>query len=335
MHNIVKLPNNEREALFRNTSQKMNLHEAIIEKDFWVCFSLDYLFHQNKWKDAFTFKGGTSLSKAYGLINRFSEDIDLILDWRLLGFDLEEPWQTRSNSKQDAFNKQANQLASSFLKLELLPVMKSDLSTMLGLNADCFINEDDPQTINFNYPHIYNSEAILQTIRLEIGALAAWSPARKTQITSYAAEQYKNIFAQPSTEILTVLPERTFWEKVTILHHEANRPKMSLTPQRYSRHYYDLHCMAHSDVKDLAFEDIKLLEKVVDFKRKFYPRGWAKYEEAKPGTLKLIPSEGTIEALRADYDNMREMMFGEYPTFDEIMETMKILEHEINQGGQR
>lgn len=100
MYSIARLPEDERRILFRNTAQKMGMNEAIIEKDFWVCLTLDYLFHRCKWKDVFTFKGGTSLSKCYGLITRFSEDIDLILDWRAIGYSLNEPWEERSNTKQ-------------------------------------------------------------------------------------------------------------------------------------------------------------------------------------------------------------------------------------------
>ena len=92
MYTIAKLPTDERRILFRNTAQKFGINEAIIEKDYWVCLTLDYLFHICKWKDVFTFKGGTSLSKAFNLISRFSEDIDLILDWRVLGFNMDEPW---------------------------------------------------------------------------------------------------------------------------------------------------------------------------------------------------------------------------------------------------
>lgn len=107
MYELIKQPSNQRQVVFRNTAQKTGLHEAIIEKDFWVCLTLDYLFHKCPWAKAFTFKGGTSLSKCYGLIQRFSEDIDLILDWRVLGYGLNEPWAERSNTKQDAFNKEA------------------------------------------------------------------------------------------------------------------------------------------------------------------------------------------------------------------------------------
>ena len=86
MRNIARLSDNDRRELFRNTADKMGLNDAIVEKDFWVCFTLDFLFHRSPWKESITFKGGTSLSKAFHLISRFSEDIDLILDWRVLGY---------------------------------------------------------------------------------------------------------------------------------------------------------------------------------------------------------------------------------------------------------
>jgi hypothetical protein len=99
MFSILNLSEEERRTLFRNTAQKMGVHEAIIEKDFWVCFVLEYLFHQSRFKNHLIFKGGTSLSKCFGLIRRFSEDIDLILDWRILGYEKSEPWAERSKTK--------------------------------------------------------------------------------------------------------------------------------------------------------------------------------------------------------------------------------------------
>ncbi len=93
MRKIAVIEAKEREALFRNTAAKMGVSEAVIEKDFWVCYMLDYLFHRCAWKNSLAFKGGTSLSKAYNLIKRFSEDIDLILDWRVLGYGTDEPWE--------------------------------------------------------------------------------------------------------------------------------------------------------------------------------------------------------------------------------------------------
>ena len=128
MRNVARLTENDRRELFRNTADKMGLNDAIVEKDFWVCFTLDYLFHRSPWKDVITFKGGTSLSKAFNLISRFSEDIDLILDWRILGYGKDEPWEKRSNTKQDAFNKEANARAEAFLAEQFCPKIKAEIS---------------------------------------------------------------------------------------------------------------------------------------------------------------------------------------------------------------
>lgn len=330
MNKVAKLSNDERQILFRNTSQKIGIHEAIIEKDFWVCFMLDYLFHKCKWKDAFTFKGGTSLSKCYNLIKRFSEDIDLILDWRVLGYSKDEPWIDRSNTKQDRFNKEANERAEVFIEEQLLPVIIADISEILGEQANLYIDDSDRQTICFAYPKIFNNEGILQIIRMEIGALAAWTPSKEKVISPYVTEIYPHVFEQPETTILTAAAERTFWEKVTILHHEANRPENLDMPKRYSRHYYDLYCIAHSENKIEAFNNLELLKKVVEFKMKFYPRKWARYEDAIPGTIKLMPPSYRIAELEKDYISMSEMMFGEYPTFVELVRYIEELEKEIN-----
>jgi hypothetical protein len=240
MRKIARLDSKNREALFRNTANKMGLTEAIVEKDFWVCWMLDYLFHRCRWKDNLAFKGGTSLSKAYGLIERFSEDIDLILDWRVIGYEKDEPWQKRSITKQDLFNKEANAKADIFLRDTFLTEVVPELSSELSDSIKCTIDANDRQTVKFQYPSNFSDNAILQEIRLEIGTLAAWTPAQLQRITPYAAQQYGHLFEQPSGEVLTVLPKRTFWEKVTILHREAFRDADREFPSRYSRHYYDL-----------------------------------------------------------------------------------------------
>lgn len=330
MRDIARLSEKEKNELFHNTAAKMGMTDAIIEKDFWVCFMLDYLFHRCIWKSNIAFKGGTSLSKSYGLIERFSEDIDLILDWRVLGYDKDEPWAERSNTKQDIFNKEAASRTETFLKNEFMPVVVSDLQNELGYEINCYIEKDEPQTVVFAYERSFSDSSILPTIRLEIGALAAWTPAKIKTITPYTAEKYERLFKQPSTEIMTVLPKRTFWEKVTILHREAYRPEKSVIPSRYSRHYYDLYCMANSPVKEDAFADLDLLNKVVKFKDKFYRCSWARYDEAKPGMMKLVPSEKNIKILREDYEHMKNMIYGEKPNFDTILEAMKQLEAEIN-----
>ncbi len=143
MRDVAKFTNDERNELFRNTASKIGLNIAIVEKDFWVCYTLDYLFHRCPWKNSLVFKGGTSLSKAYNLISRFSEDIDLILDWCLLGYNKDEPWKKRSNTKQSNFNREANVRAEAFLSNHFCPIIQADISRELSLNAKIYIENKD------------------------------------------------------------------------------------------------------------------------------------------------------------------------------------------------
>ena len=203
MDKIAKLPMQERQELIIATASKMKISEAIVEKDFWVCFCLNYLFHECKWKEAFAFKGGTSLSKAYGLIERFSEGIDLILDWRVIGYKKDEPWEKRSNgykkdepwekrsnTKQLKFLEDSRTRLFAFLQDNFLPVFKADMEKKLGMSVDAFITEEDAGTVHWKYPNAFADNAILSEIRLEIGAMAAWTPTQLVAISSYMAEKY-------------------------------------------------------------------------------------------------------------------------------------------------
>ncbi|HJJ52995.1 MAG TPA: nucleotidyl transferase AbiEii/AbiGii toxin family protein [Methanocorpusculum sp.] len=331
MKNIAKRPAEDREALFRNTAEKMGINEAIIEKDFWVCWTLDHLFHDCPWKNNLTFKGGTSLSKAYGLIDRFSEDIDLILDWCILDYDKDEPWMVRSKNQQDHFNKEADHRAEDFLKDIFLPQIQNDLSEKLGSSVHMGILHDNKQTITFQYPNSFSDGSILQEIRLEIGPLAACSPSGWQTIQPYSAEKYSHLFEQKSTDVLTVHPERTFWEKVLILHSVANLPDEKKVPLRYSRHYYDVVKMGDSDVKIKAFADLDLLEMVKKFKMKFYPLSWANYEQISVGDIHLLPSERHMAELKSDYFSMQSMIYGDTLSFEDLLEKLGKLQDEIQE----
>lgn len=331
MNSIVRAAPDERKTLFSNVSVKIGLSPAIVEKDFWVVWTLDYLFGRSPWKKHLAFKGGTSLSKAFGLIRRFSEDIDLILDWRLLGYGPREPWEKRSNTQQDLFNDAANARSAAFLKDVFVPHVKADLEKESGQVLDIRMDVIDPNTVVFCYPCAFGDASILREIRIESGALAAWTPARTCDIVSYAAEQYPQLFKNPAAHVYTVAPERTFWEKATILHREAMRtPERGLPPERYSRHYYDLWSLCQSNVKSRALDDIPLLDSVVAFKRKFYRCGWAHYELATAADILLTPPEHAKAALEADYRHMQNMIFGPRPSFSKILETVRDLEMEIH-----
>ena len=336
MISIAKTNDSEREVLFGNAADRAGIsNPAIVEKDFWVCFVLDYLFHKSPWPQSFIFKGGTSLSKAYHIIERFSEDIDLIIDWRLLGYSIYEPWSERTKTQQDKFNKKAVSAASEFLSKTFAPQMEKDMRDMIGRKVTVRMDPNDKEqcTVNFFYPHVFNTDYLRQEIRLEIGPLAEWVPSHSVMITSTAAEQFPRAFSQPDTAVPTVDVERTFWEKVTILHKTASSYDQKGIPPRYARHYYDLYQMSCSSVKDESFSRKELLEQDVKFKLKFYYSKNASYETAHIGTVRLVPDEAAIKDLKIDYDHMKEMIYGDKPTFDEIMNSLTMLEEEINDLG--
>lgn len=146
-----------------------------------------------------------------------------------------------------------------------MPEMLAYLEEQRITNASLSIDDGDSQTLRFFYPQSFSDDSILQEIRLETGALAAWTPTTVAHISPYIAEAFPEAFTCLATPVLTVSPERTFWEKATILHKEAFRTNGRF-PSRYSRHYYDLYKLAHSDVKEKALSDTGLLKSVVDFK---------------------------------------------------------------------
>jgi len=330
MYKFAQMKNEDKEFLFNNVSIKMGINKAIIEKDFWVCLTLDYLFNKSQYKDCLTFKGGTSLSKGFNIINRFSEDIDLILDWKVLGVRENEPLEERSKTKQDVYNLFLNDEAAQFIRDKLLIDIKNCLGSILGFDLDLRIDEQEKQVINFYYPKLYKMDYVKQYVRLEIGPLAALTPSQNVKITPYVSENFPDLFTQQFTNVLTVSPERTFWEKATILHREANRAPEKPLPQKYSRHYYDIFKFTKTIFLQKAIEDKQLLEKVIMFKNKFYRDNWAKFEECLNGKFKLIPADYRIVELKKDYESMKEMLFGEIPTFDEIIEALKELEKIIN-----
>jgi hypothetical protein len=315
-----------RNELFSLTAERRGMRSgAIVEKDFWVTWVLGRLFASPLLGTRILFKGGTSLSKVFGLIDRFSEDIDLILNWNEVV--MEDPNSERSKTKQDRFNKAVPALSRKYIEDVFLP----EVARLMEGICSAAVEEGAPDVINIRYRSGFGDAYLRPEIRLEIGPLAQWLPNARYQVTSYAAEAFPELFADPSCEVQVIKAERTFWEKATILHQEAHRPEGSPFPARYSRHYYDLSMMAEEqDVRRSALDAADLLESVVAFKMKFYPRGWARYELAKVGTLRLLPPEWNMDALRDDYAAMREMVFGRYPDFDNVTSTLKDLQAEIN-----
>lgn len=325
MNRIAGLSLTERSEIIQETAGRIELTPSAVEKDFWVVWTLDKLFRSPLLRDKIIFKGGTSLSKVFGLIHRFSEDIDLILDWNEVV--KEDPNLERSKNKQDQFNKFVAVLSRDYISTVFLP----EVVRVLDGVCSAEIEEGAPDVINIRYPSIFKSNYLRPEIRLEIGPLALWVPNSQYEIRSYVAETFPEAFDKPSCRVIAIKAERTFWEKATILHAEAFRPESKPLPLRYSRHYYDLAMMAADPrVKESAFNDLDLLSTVVDFKTKFYPAAWAHYDLAVPGSLKLVPTDDNIKNLANDYAQMQVMFFGDIPHFEDLMDSLKHLEQEVN-----
>lgn len=330
MIDLAKGSARRRQELFRETSRKMGVHEAIIEKDFWVCLILRILFSSEHWGDKIVFKGGTSLSKVYGVIERFSEDIDLILDWRELGYSKGEPWLPESNRKRDRFVKETTPKTRQFLSDVFLPSLQALCTRELGSILSIQVVDD---IVKVEYPRAFDNPSILPYIILEIGPLAAWAPHKDAVITPYAAVEYPQVFSEPTCDLKVVTAERTFWEKATILHQEYHRPEDKPMPGRYSRHYYDIFKMDKATIASSALEQIDLLPKVVEFKERFYRASWSNLANARPGSFHLVPPAARIPDLARDYAAMTSMFFHVEPSFDVILETLGTLESRINAFG--
>jgi predicted nucleotidyltransferase component of viral defense system len=323
MDKIIAASTKERRKVFEQAGSLLGFSPAIVEKDFWVTWVLGQLFESKNLKHKLLFKGGTSLSKVFNLIQRFSEDIDLILDWNEVV--TVDPRLERSKTKQDHINKQIPLQAQGYIKQVLLPEIKELISEICEVK----IEVSDPNVININYPATFEDGYLRPEIRLEIGPLASWTPNDDYEISSFLSQVLPNVIHKATVKVKAIKVERTFWEKATILHHEANRPLDQVFPSRYSRHYYDMYkLISNQAIQDNALADLNLLKSVVQFKEKFYPRAWAAYGQARPGSFKIIPPIERVESLKQDYKNMSEMLYGDIPTFSEIIK--KLEEFEIN-----
>lgn len=326
MNVVAGMSVKERAELFEITSSQTGLPAAAVEKDFWVCWLLKQIFEEQVLAKQLLFKGGTSLSKCFGLIKRFSEDIDLILDWTLL--TKEDPYAERSNRQQDIFNKAMEAGAVTYICDVIMP----QIEKIVAEHCTVALHPERPRSIMVTYPKAFSSAYIKPQVELEFGPMSAMIPSGEFSIQPYCADVAPNVFESLVLKVKAIEAKKTFWDKVTILHVEAHRPDGRPQPPRYSRHYYDLFQMISSPVQDEAMNDLALLIKVIDFKAKFYPQGWANYEGAAEGKIKLVPEPYMQKKLVSDYEQMKEMIFGAPPSFDEIMKTISEFEQRLNEA---
>jgi len=339
VNKIAQMSARERADVFAETANRKGLGEAIIEKDFWVCWTLKQLFSIESLTGRLLFKGGTSLSKIFHAINRFSEDIDLAVDYVALGFTGEKDPQREglSKTKRNEILDEMMAACQHYIGGEFLGILKKRCEEILGAGQpwSLEVSKKDPNVVEFRYPPASTKALpyIAPQVVLEMGTHAEFVPHDKFTIASFVAEEFPNLVSESKFPLLALVARRTFWEKATILHAEYFRPGDKALPERYSRHYYDVAMMVKGPIKAEAMADFPLLAQVVKHKETFYPSAWPRYDLARPGSFHLMPVKERMEALQRDYKSMAAMIFGEPPAFDGIMGALKELEQEINEKG--
>lgn len=325
-----------RDEAFQETSAQLGLSKDIVEKDFWVCWSLKQLFALPFFGDHMIFKGGTSLSKAYDVIHRFSEDVDLSLDRELLGFegdrDPENP--ELSGRKQKQLLQELQDAAEAAVTGPIRTEIQTAFAQSLEQDFSLTVDPDDAQTLLFAYPSQEENPGgyVKPIVRFEFGARGVHLPAENMGISSYVHQAFPDLMENGEINVKVLGVERTFWEKATILHMLYHQSAGKPLSDRMSRHYYDMAQLIGHNARVRALGNLDLLEQVAHHKSVFFKAAWANYDQAKPGSLRLMPNESLTRALRRDYAGMQEMIIGEAPGFDDILKTIEVFEAEINKG---
>lgn len=283
--------------VFTEAAARMGINPLVIEKDFWACWSLKRVFEMTD-IPGHIFKGGTSLSKVYRVIGRFSEDIDISIDRTGLGFSEEnDPANPElSGKKREKLCDALKKTCSSFIENEILPRFQHGCKEMLGeavWAASMDGRDPDRLSILFNYPRSL-SEYVLgayltPSVVLEFGCRGDQWPANNATVRSFVAEQFPGLLAEPDVSVRAMAGERTFWEKVTLIHAENHRPSSATPRERLSRHYSDIAALYNTALGVRATADTKLLQQVVEHKRIFFRSGWANYDTAKPARSNWCP----------------------------------------------
>ena len=340
MEQFLRLPREERHLYFVQTAERLRLSPQIVEKDFWVCWTLQALFALPGLGETLIFKGGTSLSKVYRIIERFSEDIDVSIDRASLGFGGDQDPAAAASTKER--ERRIDRLKAACQRTVVENVQPALATVIAALGGEAggrslLLDEDDPdrQTLLFTYPARVPAPArayLRPVVRIEMGARSDHWPSEHAPMAPYVAQAFPAAFRAPAVVVKVLAVTRTFWEKATLLHAEHHRPPTKAMPPRLSRHYYDLARLIVAGVGEQAVADLELLQRVVAHKTVFFQSGWARYAEAQRGSLRLVPTPVRASALAADYDSMREMFFGERLAFAEVLRVLGEWEAHFNRN---
>ena len=313
-------------AVLDQVSAQTNSTQQTIEKDWWVTQVLRVLFSL-PYAEHLSFKGGTSLSKAWNIIERFSEDIDIAISREYLGF-VGELSRTQVSDK-------LRRAACSFVRERMQNDLREGMIA-LGIAPEKFnvyvnitsVSTTDPEVIYIDYESVLpSSEYIAHTVKVEVGGRSMAEPVQCVSIQSQIdAVLSQAMFVQPAFEVNVVVPERTFLEKLMLLHEEFAKPMTEVRTERMSRHLYDLQRMLHTDIAQRALSDEALYRAVVEHRRKFINLRDFDYDTLYPKHLSLEIPANVLELWRKDYETMqRTMIYGQSVTFDELLAEMRQL----------
>jgi len=331
MNKFTDLKENERIKYINGLTLEYNLSTVAIEKDWWISAVLRALFALPYAKNL-SFKGGTSLSKCYNLIERFSEDIDIAVCREFLGFV--------GNLSKTQISDKLRRAACSFVRDKLQFDVAKELENQ-GINTDLFsinvnitsITTTDPEIIEVHYKSLFPENSYIKPIvKLEVSGRSMNEPLRKIVLQSFIDEAYSaQYFAEYPFEVNAVVPERTFLEKIFLLHEEFAKPQQFMRTERMSRHLYDLVRMCDAGIDEKALSDKDLYQNIVEHRRVFICLKDFDYNTLAPQTIKIVPADTIIALWKADYETMREtMIYGESLPYDKLIEKIKLLNEKIN-----
>lgn len=336
---------NDRRDAFIAAGRRLGAAEQNIEKDFWVCWTLDALFNRlPAGGPRLLFKGGTSLSKAFGVISRFSEDIDVTVFRDDLGegasvAQLEAMSGRQRKQKLVAIRDACQAFIAGPLFTQLTELLTTSLAqagiTTGGARVEVDADDDGRQTLLLWYPSVTAATDgyVRPAVKIESGAKSALDPHHLVTVRPYIASEVDGIDLAVAN-VTTVDAERTFWDKVVILHGLRRwferRGELRGGGQRVSRHYYDLHRLLGEDVAVKAMADVDLGRDCVRHARMFFNSPDLDLATADPGSFVLRPTDAMLESLRRDYVAMTGMIFGDAPAFEAVIASIAELETRLN-----
>ncbi len=331
---LQNLDDNARRISLNQASLNSGITPKAIEKDWWVTLVLKMLF-TSKYSTYFAFKGGTSLSKGWGIIDRFSEDIDIALNSEAFGIQHKDnPSKTfveqmRRGGCLFTSNEIASELQTQFEKLPI-PV------ELLSLEVEAIridMPDTDPQTIYVNYLSLFEPNPYLpDRVKIEFSVRSQIDPNASREMQTLLNDYFPNeIYGEESFLVTTIPPNTTFIEKILLLHEEFNRADESkMRTYRMSRHYYDLYRIHKESSKTLS--DIPFIQQIIEHRKSYSRLRNFDYSSLRVGQIAIIPSANILMKLKSDFDEMaKEMLYGTVPTFGEVIDTVKKIQDAFNQ----